>query len=252
MDRVATKAIDEHVEELEEERQPDGKWHPSSMWTCTRAAVLGHRGRPATNKPDAQTKRVFRIGHMYHAFVQQALGLSPDFLTVFAEFGIEVDKWGVRGNGDVLVEFEDGHWEVFEIKSTKSLKFTPKSDHLKQASVYFTAARDHGFYCDRADGVVTYHDGLGDRLTAIRLVYLNKTDLETKEYVYQYDPQWREDIEERVAFLNWVAEKPVDELPMLDRKDKGTAWFMDYCPYKGSGDCCGDRAAGDPMESMAW
>ncbi|MEO7332541.1 MAG: hypothetical protein ABIZ71_01220, partial [Gemmatimonadales bacterium] len=183
-DRIVAKAVDEHVDALEEERLPDGKWHPSSFWSCTRAAVMGHRGLESTNKPDAQTKRVFRIGHIYHAFVQQALGLSPDFKAVYAEFGIEIDEWGVKGNGDVLVEFEDGHWEVFEIKSTKSLKYTPKEDHLKQASVYFTAARDFGVTLE-----MPHHDPdqtigpLGDKLTAIRLIYLNKADLEMKEYV---------------------------------------------------------------------
>jgi CRISPR/Cas system-associated exonuclease Cas4 (RecB family) len=251
-DKVVTKAVDEHVEALEEERLPDGKWHPSSFWTCTRAAVMGHRGLPVTNKPDAQNKRVFRIGHMYHAFVQQALGLSPDFKAVYAEFGIEIDEWGIKGNGDVLVLFEDGHWEVFEIKSTKSLKYTPKDDHRKQASVYFTAARDFGFEAADASGQAAPYAPLGEKLTAIRLIYLNKADLEMKEYVYEYDPQWRVDIEERLAHLQSLADTDIEELPMLDPKDRSTSWFPPYCPYFGSGNCCGDPKGGWAEQVMEW
>jgi CRISPR/Cas system-associated exonuclease Cas4 (RecB family) len=239
MTDVVAKALDEHVAALEEERLPDGRWHPSSLWTCARAAVMGHRAIPVTNKPDAQAKRVFRIGHMYHALVQQALGLSPDFIHVYAEFGISIDEWEITGNGDVLVEFADGHWEVFEIKSTKSLKYTPKMDHLRQASVYFTAARDFGYLL--ADTPEDYMRPLGEKLTAIRLIYLNKSDLEVREYVYPYDPQWREDLEERMAYLKSLEDKAIEELPVLNLADRSVAWYPRYCPYAGSGSCCGDK-----------
>lgn len=254
---VVTKALDEHVAALEEERLPDMRWHPSSLWTCARSAVMGHRAIPPTNIPDSQAKRVFRIGHMYHALVQEALGLSPDFVNVYAEFGISIDLLGIVGNGDVLVEFGDGHWEVFELKSTKSLKYTPKLDHLRQASVYFTAARDFGFEVeDEERPLETAKEGcmtkkmppLGDKLTAIRLIYLNKQDLEIREYVYEYDPQWRIDIEARINYLDSLADLPLDELPLLNLHDKSVAWYPDYCPYKGSGNCCGDRESKETLE----
>jgi len=232
---VATRAVDEYVESLEEERVPDGKWHPSSFWTCTRAAIMGFRAIPATNPPDKQSKRIFRIGHIFHAFVQQALGLSPDLKEVYAEVGIEISEWNMTGHGDVLVEFEDGHWELFEIKSTKSLKYTPKDDHRKQATCYFVAIRDFGFTIDDTDTLM--QAPLGEKLTHIRLIYLNKTDLEMKEYLYEYTPAWRTLIEQRLEELGDLEDTAVESLPVIEKDN----WFTGYCPYKGSGKCCGDK-----------
>jgi len=254
MNLSVAEALDAYIDSIEEPREPDGKYHPSSFWLCARAAVLGVRGIPQSNPPDAQTKRVFRIGHLMHEVVQSALVSDGNErgLSVYNEFGIDVPEWNMTGHGDSLREFAPGAYEVVEAKSTKSLRYTPKEDHLKQATIYFEAARYFGWSYAVTVGTamaIGPYQGppMGDALKQIRLVYLNKADMEVKEYIYPYDPKWRPAIEKRVAELDKfrLAEVNAVNFPMLPDPlplDKGKPnWYTGYCNYKGSGMCCGDK-----------
>lgn len=260
MKDIIAESLDKFILETDEERAPDGKWHPSSMFQCARMNVLSIRGVIPTSSPDAQAKRIFKIGKLYHALVQDALPRHPKIVADYPEFRIEVKEWNVVGAGDALIELDDGDWYVVEIKSTKSLKYTPKEDHVKQASVYFTAARDFGVYVEQSltgderyeDEPLNFIPPLGNKLKGIILVYLNKNDLEIKQYYYPYDPKWRKGIEARVEELDKYRLVQVEELPPVLPLDKGKPnWYLRYCNYRGSGFCCAD-VGWEPQEDDEW
>ncbi len=246
-DNLIAEALDLHVLSLEEERALDGRWHPSSMFQCVRMNVLAVRGVIATTPADAQAKRVFRIGHLYHELVQNALPGHPKIVEVYPEFKVDVPEWNVVGAGDALIKLDNEDWYVVEIKSTKSLRYTPKEDHVKQASVYFTAARDFGYTVEWAsplDGTIQtrFDPPLGAKLKGILLVYLNKQDLEIKQYVYPYLPKWRREIEKRIVELDFYRKGHEDQLPPPLPKEKGKPnWYLGYCQFRGSGLCCADE-----------
>ena len=245
VDNLISEALDSHILSLEDERELDGKYHPSSMFMCARATILAVRGIKATSVADAQAKRVFRIGHLYHELVQAALPGHPQIAAVYPEFKIDVPEWNIVGAGDALIQLTDMSWYLIEIKSTKSLRYTPKDDHVKQASVYFTAARDFGWESTTGFAGADINGPfapLGDSLKGIILVYLNKNDLAMKEYPYKYDPKWRPAIEKRVKELDKYRLVQIEDLPKPLPLDKGKPnWYTNYCPYRGSGMCCGDK-----------
>lgn len=235
---IIETALDELIESENTERELDGKWHPSSMYSCDRAAVLAVRMTPREVQPTSRELRIFKIGHLYHELVQRALSLTPDINIAYNEFEVDVPALNLRGAGDSLIFLRNGDGWVVEIKSTNSLKYTPKAEHEQQSQSYAVAVRDFGVLA--ADGGEAIPP-LGDRLKGVIIVYLEKSTLQMVEYTYPYDPAWRTRLEEKIAGLERF--RDIDELPMaLPRGSNGKPnWFTNYCPYRGSGVCCGDK-----------
>lgn len=235
-------ALDNYIADIEEERTPDGMYHPSSMWMCARATILAVRGVVVANPPDTQVKRVFQIGHLMHRMVQDAVtfygtGAQSEVgnYTFTPELEVLVPEWNIHGHADGLLELRNSDEWVIEIKSTKSLRFTPKKEHEKQAITYAECLRKLG----------------RSNIKGIILVYLNKNDMEMKEYVIPRKAGWTKMVTDRVAELDRYrlpdtfgspARADRDEfLPPILPFDKGKPnWYTNYCGYRGSGMCCGD------------
>ncbi len=238
-----TDAVDRHVEALEEERLPDGKWHPSSIsGPCVRKAVLEKNGVPFVVTPDPQTKRVFRIGHIFHKFVQDAVSKDPNVKLSIPEIDIEIPLWDVVGTADVLVLLKSGSYELIEIKSIKDAGLNyalPKPDHLIQATIYAYALREHGGSVENMKLLP-----LGERLDSIRVVYVGKETMQIKEKVIKYTPELEASMLSRIDAVLRSDRRFVDSArmpPEIDAFDRSKTWYYNYCPYRGSGVCCGDR-----------
>jgi hypothetical protein len=231
-----TAILDEHVAALSEERLPDGKWHPSSYWGCDRKVVYELRGVEKTNPPNAATYRRFRVGHILHEFVQGALATAPEIIAFYPEFSIET-KLEETGHGDGLAFLNDGTAIVLEFKSINArgfgfLKTGPKDDHAKQASSYAVAARRDGVIAD--DG--TAIPPLGDKLTGVLVVYLEKDSLEMREFWLPYNTGWEARVEARIASLERYRADPESLPPRQADKSKfpcswkgGQCDFLDRC-----------------------
>lgn len=238
--------VDEHVAALEEPREPDGAWHPSSYWGCDRKVIYEVRGTPQTNPPDNVSKRRFRLGHIIHAFVQTALETAPGVVACYSEFSIR-SQLNEKGHGDALLELEDGTFIVIEAKSARktSFKFGMKDDHAKQGSSYAVQARVEGVWVDdpAAEGGKRFIEPLGEKLAGVLVVYIEKEDLHIKQYWLPYDRAWEERIRERIAHLEAYKSDPESlppRLPMTKKGGKlvknwmcGGAWgscpFLDKC-----------------------
>lgn len=266
-----TDLIDEHIEALEEPREPDGKWHPSSYWGCDRKVIYEVRGVEQTNPADVVSKRRFRIGHILHEFVQGALLSAPELVEVYPEFTLE-SKLEEAGHGDALIHYVNGDvdiWFVLEAKSSRksSFKFGLKEDHAKQGSSYAVSARTMGVWVEdpSAPEGKRWIDPLGDKLAGVLVLYLEKEDLHTQEYWLPYDEAWETRLQERLAHLETYRADPESlppRLPMSKRGGKlvknwmcGGAWgscpFFDRC-WKQDGGAVKPTDATDVPAVFEW
>jgi len=237
--------IDRHVERLHEDREPDGYWHPSSLSNCLRQAVYELRGTEITNPRDARSRRILRVGHMFHQFVQDAIASDPAVVEFYPEIKLHSERLRVIGSSDGLQSLarivEDGYevWEVVEFKTINSLSFRykdlPKPAHKIQAATYMKLLReDGGTVLGESPKVIP---PLGDKLTRARLVYLSKDDLKLEEHVVLWTPAKDEEILSRIAVLeeHRVAGTLPRRLPMVSDKKTGQEkrdYLCGYCQYE--------------------
>ena len=232
-------ALDAHVAATEDEREPDGCYHPSGLFSCERQAIYGVRGVPQTNPVDAQTKRVFRVGHELHRIVQTAVSStegSPETEVVFHEVKCHSPKLNLLGHADSLrmwidEEADELLAEVIEYKSIKesSLRYKntmlPREEHVAQALVYAWILRHEPWYTEMEPDVEYLcpncqtpwkcngpHEPqgerweprkpLGDRLRQVRICYISKDDLNIIEFPVPVTDEGERKLEEYVARLD--------------------------------------------------
>lgn len=229
------RLVDEYIESVTDEREPDGMYHPSAMFLCNRQVIYSVRSVPKTEDVDLVSKRRFYIGHTLHEVVQRAIEAS-DVDEFYPEFKVNLPDYNIVGAGDVLVRIGDDWW-VIEVKSTKKIavKFgLPKEEHKRQVGIYSWAAKHHGV--EVMDEVINEWipiPPLGDALKGVIIVYLEKEELRIWEYHIEYDPQWDIDIEDKLHELEAYREDPDSLPPRLPLKADGKKpWPCAYCPWK--------------------
>ena len=228
--------VDEYIESVNEEREPDGMYHPSQMFGCLRQATYAVRGIEPTNPPDAISKRRFYIGHRLHEAVQRSLESALSLIRVYPEFEINVIEHNITGHGDALVQDSDGNWWVIEVKSIKKWGMKmglPKPDHVKQAKVYAWAVRNYGALSRDPFGDAVTIPALGDKLKGVIIVYVEKEELIMEQHELEWDDSWGSDIISQVAHLDVYRNDPDALPPRLPRDAKGKKnWMCNYCPFK--------------------
>jgi len=224
-------ALNAHVARVEEPRPPDGKWHPSSLYGCSRKAVYELRGVPVSNPPDDRARRVFRVGHMFHDFAQDAVERAIGSLVAkaYREIPIAIPSLSVIGHADGLVQYRTGEWELLEYKSisTMGLKYAkelPKPDHLGQVQTYMLALREDG--APRID-----IPPLGDALTRARVAYIGKEDMAISEHIVPWTPEGDQAVRDTVAGVEAYRDTEPALPPRLE-PDKGKRnWLCGYCSF---------------------
>lgn len=239
----AADILDEYIAAMEEERLPDGKFHPSSLWLCDRQAVMAARGEEPNIKPDAKTKRVFAVGHLLHELIQRSMSHkfdTPDAHGTRTTPEFAIDEQHVTGHGDDALYInwltEDEEVVVYEYKSTRSLA---KVRREKAASPHHIAQG------------ATYACGLveaGTNVKELHVVYFEKTNLDIEEFVYPYDPQWRVELDKKIDKLAPYLDKPGEYPPCT-----GEAWYKNekhpYCPFY---PICHQPNPSKPAEVFSW
>lgn len=261
-------AVDRYVEELEEARGHDGLWHPSGLFGCPRKAVYDYLGVDK-DEPDARAKRIFRLGHMLHEFVQTAIAawvdsIDPgeDGLVLFLpEVKVVDPELGVKGHADGLGLYADGHWELFEFKSINSNAFKygdlPKDDHRKQPTLYAGILRRLGGTW-KVDGprralpvgglgLEAFTDEEGDLrlripplpdLTRMQLVYVSKDDMQMEAFPQLWTPEKEAWIGSYLERLQRHADEgtlphrlPNKTLPSGNISPTQRDYRCSYCPF---------------------
>lgn len=237
---LVTDAFDRYIAEKEEERKPDGFWHPSSVSSrCARKSIYTIRGVPKTDGRAAQSSRTLYLGKVIHTELQAAVSRSPWVSAAYHETAIFDDNDGLTvptvGSGDTVTIYPDGDAEVEEYKSKSSnmmrsktqIEALPDPEHLIQVKTYIRAIRRGGFQDE--DGV--QHDAIPD-LTMGRIIYYGKDTSQIVECLVQYDPEVDDQIlDARLAYLEAYradGEALPPRLPMVTKHPKGKAAFTDF------------------------
>ena len=207
MQNMINEALLKEQEERKD-RKGSGKWKPSMLGRCYRAHYWARKGEQQTNPPDERTLRVFKVGHLFHDFVQ---GFIPD-----AQTEIEVADDDFYGFADVV-----GQDCVYDIKSQHSRAFWyMEKKGFDIAKEKYTNWLQVMLYCrllKKPKGV---------------LVFVSKDDLCIAEYA-DFLSKWDAELDKEINTLNgfWKSDKlPPAEARAYNGKE------CEYCNYK---DKCG-------------
>lgn len=239
---LTQQIVDDYVSSLEEERKPDGYWHPSSLFTCARRAVYEFLG---VEKPpvDARGKRIFRLGHILHEFIQTAFGRAAslgDQALFYPEVALVDEARKIKGHADGLsVSLADG--EVLEIKTIGTYGYKsltePKPEHKQQAKLYVQILRRYGgtFEFQPEGGGVIEIPPMPN-LKKVRFAYVSKDNLEIKEYVEEFTEEDDEELDAYLARLDLhvfegTLPKRLIQLTPTGKVSKQRPWECGYCPF---------------------
>lgn len=228
-------ALDAHIASLEKPREYDGLWHPSSISGCHRKAIYEIRQTEPTDPLNAAQRRNFHIGHTWHERFQSAVAASPYVAEVYTEVKVLGEELGITGAGDQVVLFVDGSAELEEFKTIAEWGFKrlkePKSDHLEQTKPYVYLLREYGGVDQDGKQVPP----LGDRLNRVRFTYIEKQRLDTREFVVEWQPEWEQDIRDRIASLDAYRADPISLPPRMAMNGNKKSWMCDWgwgrCPF---------------------
>jgi len=226
----AMAALDRYVEANASIREPDQKWHPSSIFACDRKAIYEYRGVEHSNPRTERSKRVLYIGTRWHEIVQAAIREHSGADEVHTEVPIDFPFLNIVGHADVLQRF-GSRWELTEVKSISSRAFkylnAPKPDHVLQAMTYAYVLREIGA------PTVLLDRRLGNALDSVRFVYCSKDDLQIAEFMLPWNDAYKNQIEAKIAALDTYALDPLSLPPRLPLEKGKKNWLCaDYCEFR--------------------
>jgi len=188
-------------------RKGSGKWKPSMLGRCYRAHYWARKGEEQTNPPDIRTLRVFKVGKLFHEFVQ---GYLPEKCTE-----VEVNDENVYGFADIV-----GQDTVYDIKSQHSRAFWyMKKDGYDVKKEKYTNWLQ----------VMCYAKMLGKKKGC--LMFVSKDDLCVEEYV-DFTENWEEELTKEFTTLNAIWEQdilPAPEPRAYSGKECTYCNFKDKC-----------------------
>lgn len=240
------EALDAYLLATADEREPDGYFHPSSLFSCDRMAVYEQTGMPRSDAKAGKDYIPLEMGKLIHTLLQSSVTHMADterVQEVWHEVKVIIPPLNVKGSADSLIRFEDGSYEVEEFKSTKSAGikyakggFKPKEEHVNQGLTYTYGMRYFPWYTEHTmpDGTVvtTRHEPIGARLTRLRVTYFGKDAGEILEFPYTITPEWEAWFVEFMRKLNGAEELP-DRKPEKDWLCKGYCSWRSLCWGKG-------------------
>jgi CRISPR/Cas system-associated exonuclease Cas4 (RecB family) len=229
-------ALDAYIDSVTDEREPDGKYHPSSMFGCTRQVVYGLRGVEPTEPLDNASKRRFYIGHRLHEAVQRSIETAPHVAEFYPEFAVRDEENNINGHGDGLIMLDTGDVIVLEIKSIKRMAVRyglPKPEHKKQVVTYAWEVRNVGVWVTDETGNEVFIPPVGEWLRGVKIVYVEKEELQIWEDFLPWTNEWNSIVNERLAELEVYRQDEGALPPRLPlNKDGKKPWNCNYCPFK--------------------
>lgn len=204
------KLIDNHLVKENKPRQI-GKYWPSEVGSCLRKVWYSYKSPKET---DAKLLRVFESGNLLHEFIAEVIksekNKEVELLKTEMPIKIEQEGFTISGRVDniVLVKI-NGQEVLIEVKSTKFLRNEVQDSHLIQLQLYM-----------HATGI---HKGI--------ILYIQKDNLETRWFNFDYDKKQAEEILERFKKLHeTLSENKIPEPEAKKRKEMG--WMCNYCAWK--------------------
>jgi len=190
-----------------------GRYYPSEIGSCMRKVWYSYKH---PKELGANVRKVFHMGNLVHDFVVEVLKSSknPEVELLQTEMPIVIDKkkYILSGRVDnILLVKKSDEKVLVEVKSTKMLDMVkePHTSHIMQLQLYLHATE--------------IKKGL--------LLYVEKSTLESREFVVEYDDDVLQDVMSRFDLLHDHITK--DEIPKPEAKEsEKMKWMCNYCEYK--------------------
>lgn len=235
------RALDAWVEQHTEDRPPDGRYHPSSIFMCDRKTLYEVRATPREDAFQPGDRRPLFIGNTLGPVLQSAIEAQVGKTLRYAvsEPRIDVPEWNVVGNVDAFVIHMDGTPEVIEnktispnsLRASKSKGEYPKHDHVNQGLTYLLAIKRFGYFTpsgyDASSKPVIWrpYDPVPE-LSRLRVCYWEKSGHKIDEFTVYLTDEWEEEFCTHIARLDkWRSD---GTLP--PRMPRGF-WGCNYCAF---------------------
>jgi hypothetical protein len=177
-------------QEKRKDRQRSGKFSPSMLGRCYRAQIWNRANVEQTEAPDVRTLRVFKVGHIFHEFVQGYFDK--------AQTEVKVESEHLFGYADLVLDDT-----VIDIKSQHSRAFwymeKTNYDIKKEKYPNILQVMTYAYLLKKPKG---------------RLIFISKDDLCCAEYEFALD-QWKDEIFKEMAQLKtwWKLYQDNETLP---------------------------------------
>lgn len=194
--------------EKDKDKRERRHFYISQAGKCPRAIFFKFKNIPE-KEPEANILRLFEHGDHMHQLIMGALTSTRDIHLVASEVKIPPQEL-ISGRADAIVS--DGQdLYVLDIKSMNSMIFKaleePKKENIQQIQLYL------------------YYFGIKKGI----LLYVNKDNLELKEFIFDYDQAQAESLVKNLNFLK----KQIDSGIVPSRiNDYPENWQCRYCQYK--------------------
>jgi CRISPR-associated exonuclease Cas4 len=206
------KLIDQHI--FREHRSKKiGRYYPSEIGSCLRKVWYSYK-YPREVEPDLL--KIFEVGNIMHDFVVEVLKSerTPEVELLKSEFPfkLQFEDFLVSGRvDDLILVKESGRNILVEVKSCSNISFVkkPQNHHVMQLQLYMHA--------------IGVHNGL--------LLYVEKSNLQTKIFEIQYDESKSLEILERFKILHkCLTESKLPDAEAKNREDM--KWMCKFCECK--------------------
>jgi len=209
---IDTELLAEQEKRLKRERS--GKWGPHKFGRCYRFQYWSRKNLPTTNPPDIEALRRFKVGHLFHKYVQTLLKNCE------TEVEVNSTEHDVHGFADVVFKNE-----VTDIKSVRSylFKLFKKKDYDVTVDKFgaWLQVMSYAMFLKKEKG---------------RLIFIDKDAMQSKEYTEKL-VDWKDKVLEELDILNgyWKQDKLPPAIPR--------AYNGKECKYCGFKETC-DKAEG--------
>jgi len=209
--------IDKYYLDRQENRKQT-HFYISQAGKCPRHIFFKCKGVPE-KELEPHILRLFDHGDHMHQLIMSALLSTRDIHVVASEVKIPPQEL-VSGRADAVIS-DGSQLYVLDIKSMNSMVFKamqePKPENIQQIQLYL-------YYFKIPKGI---------------LLYVNKDNLQLKEYIFDYNPSEAKKLIDDMAFLK----KQIDDDIMPKRLDAYPGdWQCRYCQYKS---ICDTAASGE-------
>lgn len=229
------QTVNEHVAKLGEEKQERTTWRASSLGGCPRKQFYKRLGIKETSPPDERTQRVFKVGDIFHGWIQDIADKEGYAFAIEEE--LEDRDFDLEGRCDLIIKAGDkkilvdiktinsrAFWHLENSGKTVAEKFP---QYVKQLGAYMLMLKK---------GAVPVDEG--------RILLVSKDDLTMKEVSYFLTEELEKSVIEELSMLNkhW-REKTLPPCTCgslyLDKNGKSSG--ARYCNYRKPGSstiCC--------------
>ena len=194
-------------------RKRSGKFSPSSFGRCIRSQVWNRADVKKTNDVDERMLRVFKVGHLFHDFVQSVIVTNDP--TIQTEVKVEEDD--VIGFADIVTE--EG---VVDIKTVHSGAFHYMKDDISESKK------------PNILQVAYYARKLGKG--KFSLCFVSKDDLCIKEASFIRNERWEKELDDELKNLRlaWILypEKLPPAVPRAYKDKNGKCKECVFCSWK--------------------